>query len=310
MKVTKQNGFGEYPNPEQFLLYDEDCCQYSDSVMVYDFLVNNLAYPEEIKVLPVEIEFKRNNIFVSSDNFGDLEDVVAYVFWVAMDIANNKVYTFVPAFSFDDFEKFSKEYSFTDIKLIEHDRYFVWNNTFGAVIITDNGNAVIRKVNGVWSEYDVRSMMNVKEPELVFPEIYPVNLFSLSEHKFLCSAWSIVDTEKERILWYLVHWDDNNVLSNYALSDITELPLDVGDVTLASNVKLEVAYSKEYGLYLRKTNRPLPEHIEASKHLGKTSLKEKTLGKSMVIELKPEFNEQVKLVEGAKLIPLYPQQKK
>ena len=61
---------------------------------------------------------------------------------------------------------------------------------------------------------------------------------------------------------------------------------------------------------LRKTNRPLPEHIKASKHSDKTSLKGKTLGKSMVIELKPEFREQVKPVEGAKLVPLYPQQKK
>ena len=278
--------------------------------MVYNFLVNNFAYPKEIKVLPIEIEFKRNNVFISNNNFNDLEDVVAYVFWAAMDIDNKKIHTFVPAFSFDDFEKFSKEYSFTDIKLIDHDRYFVWNNTFGAVIITDNGNAVIRKVNGVWSEYDVRSMMSFKEPELVFPEIYPVNLFSLSEHKFLCSAWSIVDPENERILWYSVQWDDDKLLSNYALGDITELPLDIGEVTMAANVKLEVAYSKEYGLFFRKTNRTLPEHIKASMRLNKTSQKGKALPKTMVIELKPEFKEQKKPLEGAKLIPLYPQQKK
>ncbi len=277
--------------------------------MVYNFLVNKLAYPKEIKVLPVEIEFKKNNIFIENELY-DWGDMPAFVFWAAMDIANNKVYTFIPAFIFDDFEKFSQEYSFTNINLVDSDRYFVWNNTFGAIIITDNGNAVIRKVNGVWAESDALSLMQLKEPELVFPDIYPVNLFSRSEHKFLCPAWSIVDAENERILWYLVHWDDNNVLSNYALSDITEIPLDVGDVTLASSVKLEVAYSKEYGIYLRKTNRPLPEHIKASKHSDKTSLKEKTLGKSMVIELKPEFREQVKPVEGPKLVPLYPQQKK
>ena len=82
--------------------------------------------------------------------------------------------------------------------------YFVWNDTFCAVVYTSKGEIAIRRVNGIWSEYDVRSLVGIKEPDLIMPDIYPVELFSVSEHKFICAAWSIEDAENQKAKFTLL----------------------------------------------------------------------------------------------------------
>ncbi|MBR5598773.1 MAG: hypothetical protein IKW39_01900, partial [Alphaproteobacteria bacterium] len=64
---------------------------------------------------------------------------------------------------------------------------------------------------------------------------------------------------------------------------------------------------KEYGKYLTKTNKPLPEHINTKKSSKKASPKQ-----SMCIRLIPEFRETSNTVsEGkCKILTLHPSIKK
>lgn len=314
MKVVKKKCLGIYNNPEQFLELNSYICPFDDSLKVYDYLIKNLGLPRQIKVLPVEIVVESNEKAIPLLDSSEDRNY-SYIFWAAMDLEKQKVYTFVPAFHFENFEQFLKDNSFVNINLLDHDMYFVWKNEFYAVIYTSTGEAVIRKVNGIWSEFDVRALISIRESHLVFPSIHPVNLFSISEHKFICSAWSIDDAERNCLLWYTIQWDDEDILKNYDASDLMEFPLDVEDVTKAGDVRLKVCYSREYGFYLSKTNQELPDYIvsnkykkEAKKHDLKEKIASKTKTCGMCIELKPEFKEEFKLRENqnCKILEMYP----
>ena len=312
MKATKVKCLGDYLNPEQFLALDGNVCPFDDSLKVYNYLIKTLGLPKETKVLPVEIVLKNNEKLIDLYGESDIGNS-SYIFWAAMNLKEGKIYTFIPAFYFEDFESFVNEHSFVNINLLERDMYFVWKNDFCAVIYTSSGEAVIRKVNGVWSEYDVNSLVTIREPNLIHPDIYPVELFSISQHKFVCAAWAIDDAENGNVLWYTIQWDDEDILSNYDAADLTELPLNVGDVTRAGGVSLEVCYMKDYGFYLTKTSKPLPEHITSNKYAMEAKLvdnNKKILSRAsnLNIELKPEYKENFKLNNNGKckILEMFP----
>ena len=247
------NLLGDWLNPEMFLSFSESDCPFDDSIKAYNYFVNEREFAKDIAVFPVEI-------VALGDALG------SHLFWAAFDVNENMILSFLPAFYIENYEEFVENHDFPSINLLEKDRFFIWKDTFCALIFTSARQVVVRKVNGIWSYGDANALISYKMPELVCPDIYPVELFSNSEHKFVCSAWAVEDAEKEMIFWYPIQWSDEEVLNKYEADDLSEIPLNIGDVTKAGEVKLEMLYSHQYGVYFAKTNKELPSHITSNQY--------------------------------------------
>lgn len=294
---------GDWLNPEQFLSFDEQECPFDDSIKAYNHLVNVLGFPKDIMIFPVEFEIL------------DGIEYYSYLFWEAFDVVKKEICTFLPAFYIKDYENFIERCEIVNVNLLKSDRFFVWNDTFSAVIYTSTGQMVIRKINGIWTEIDAKTLINIKSPELDCPDIYPVELFSKSEHKFICAAWAVDDAENEYTYWYPIQWSDEELLEKYGADDLSELPLNVGDVTRAGDVKLEMLYSHEYGVYFAKTSKSLPEHITTDKYIklardekAKLNLKEANIAVGDKDETEMETKE-IKFVPKIRENTVFSQQK-
>ena len=237
---------GEIENPEQFLDVSENECVLSSSVAVYE-LFTDFGYPENICIAPIELAV--NTI-----------DKTKHLFWSILDLEEKIIKSIIPVFKKDDFDVLNN-IDFSSIKVIENDVFFVFKNSFYCLLTTSTGEIVIKKLNGVWCEDDVKTLISLILPHLKFPSIYPVELFSKSKHHFITTVWAIEDPENNIVNWYPVCFNDIAILQKYDNEDITMFPLNVGDITKASNITFEVLYEKELGINLKKTKKaPLWRH--------------------------------------------------
>lgn len=232
---------GKISNPEQYLRVSKKVSRIDDSVKAWKYLVS-YGYSEDIVIFPAKI-------FLNSTIYPCL------IHWIAFDEKENKIVAIIPCFSID--ADLIKNCSITAIELVEHDIVFVWDNLFYTLVTTSTGETVLKEVNGAWCENDMASIMRIKAPHLRDPNIYPIELFSKSLGKFICAAWAIEDGECEMIYLYLISWKDKETVEFFDNDDLEMIPLNVGDVTRAGDIILEVCYHKDLGVYVKKTKKSL-----------------------------------------------------
>lgn len=246
--MEKELGFID--NEEQFLDVDKEICPIDDNIKAFEFF-ESVGFEDDIVIAPCSIGF-----------VNDKEDEFL-LFWIAIDKTNKRNPAIVSAFNIDDKSIF-KELDACKIKCISSDCYFIWNSELYYLVYTKTGNVVIKKVNGLWTESEMNMFMSLKEPDIFHPQIYPVELFSKSKHQFITAVWVIEDSNNEMFIWFPINWDDFDLMEKFPTNDIEMFPLNIGDVTRAGNVILELKYNQNYGFYFEKTSKPLSDY-----HLAK-----------------------------------------
>jgi len=241
-QIIMEDLIGKIDNPEQFLDIPKEICVLDNSVEALEFFID-MGYPTTIAVFPVEIELSTI-------------DRPSYLFWIVADTKTKTFRSLIPVFKMENIDSLN-HINLSSIKLIDCDKYFVWNGSFYCILLTSKGNFVVKQVNGVFCEEDVKTLISIKISHLRFPSVYPVELFSKSKHCFITAVWAIEDPEENAINWYPICWDDFEKLKDFENGDISMFPLNVGDITRASNITFEVLYNKGTGIYLKKSDKPL-----------------------------------------------------
>ena len=285
--MNKKLGFIE--NVEQFLDVDEDICSVDNSIKALEFF-RSVGLDGDIVIAPCSIGFTDDDV----DSF--------LLFWIAFDKTEKHNPSIVPAFKLDD-TNILNELDISKIKSISDDCYFIFNEIFYCLVCTSTGNFVIKRVNGIWEEDNMKKYLKYKDPDLFHPQIFPVELFSKSKHRFITAVWAIEDNENERYTWFPINWDDFSLWKEFPASDIEMFPLNIGDVTRAGNVVFELKYSKNCGFFVEKTSKQLKDY-----HLAKDLRSLKPVEKTKVITFIPKYdNSKPQQPKGeAQTISLYP----
>lgn len=275
---------GEINNKEQYIDVPKEICHLSDSIKVKRFIEKHNGI-KNIFVAPVMVE-------ISSLTCRNL------LCWAGLRSDLKEIITLIPVFN----TSFSliKNSEIISIELLDKEYYYIWKGNFYCVLGTSKGEVVVKKVHGIWTEGDVRNFMKIKAPETTAPDIFPVELFSISKHNFICAAWAVCC--EDIVYWYPVQWDDYDKLQKYGSKDVEMLPINVGDVTQAGNIRFEILYNEALGLYFEKTDKPLSWH-----HLVNQEQKEKKvidLSSSVKTKKKAKKNKEQKTL----ILPLCPKE--
>ncbi len=272
---------GEVLNKEQYLDVPEEISNLSNSIKAKHFFEETIGI-DNIFVAPVLVK-------ITSLKCSNL------LCWAAIREDFKEVLRLATIFNTD--MSHIKNCAIKSIELLDKEYYYIWNGQFYCVIGTTTGEVVLKKVYGVWSEADVRNFMKIKDPDAVAPDIFPVELFSISGHNFICSAWAVAC--EDVVYWYPVQWDDYDKLQKYGNKDINMLPINVGDVTRAGNINFEILYNEALGLYFEKTDKKLSWHHLLNQEDSEPLSSEK--GKTIKLELPSNLKKHQKSKDGKTL---------
>ena len=282
---------GTVANPEQYLKVPKRISPLDNSVKAWKYLVSS-GCSEDIIVYPAEIH-------ITSPIYPCL------IHWMAFDEKEKKIVAIVPCCDLD--ADLIAGCDITAIELITKDCFFVWDHCFYSVVFTSTGESVIKKVNGIWCESDVISLMQIKAPHLINPNIYPVELFSTKLGKFVCAVWAVEDVEQEVVYWYPVQWNDHQLLDDYDSNDLQMIPLNVGDITRAGDIVFKICYAKELGVYFEKTNEALNwRHFFTKEKPDEVSIGDKSIENTLLLQRKSQNDSAPKKKHDTLIIPLRP----
>lgn len=285
--MKKKLGFIE--NVEQFLDVENEICPIDDNIKAFEFF-ESVGFEDDIVIAPCSIGF-----------VNDKEDEFL-LFWIAIDKTNKRNSSIVPAFKINDVSLL-EELDISKIKIISSDFLFIFDGFFYCLVATSTGNFVIKKVNGIWEENNMKVYLKFKDPDLFNPQIFPVELFSKSKHQFITAVWAIKDDCNEKFIWFPICWDDFSLWKKFPANDIEMFPLNIGDVTRAGNIVFEVKCNKNSGFYVEKTSKPLSDYHHAKDLRNLKDAKETTLI-SFTPKYAPKKHRNDK--KEVKCIPLFP----
>lgn len=171
-------------------------------------------------------------------------------FWVYLDAKNKKIISMIPAFIMDNFEDIL-DLEFRELKPFTSDAFIFWKNTLLAVVITSTGEMVIQRVRTILTEEDMLSISRLENAYKV-NDVYPVELYSVDDHKFVCVCWSVEAEDYDGVIWHPVCQDDIVLAKQAEGNVLTEYPIELGDTAVIGGEIYTLCYRKDLGKYFQR----------------------------------------------------------
>jgi hypothetical protein len=147
--------------------------------------------------------------------------------------------------------------SIRDMKPVERDMLCYWNNVRYCMAITSEGHFVMKKMRSVLSETDMCSIL--MEDGVAIEDIYPVDIYSHTLHKYVAVCWSVEEADTNTVYWIPVCRDDAKALDEAGdPEELEEFPINIGEHAVVGGETFEVKYSKELGCYFERTKFQVP----------------------------------------------------
>lgn len=156
----------------------------------------------------------------------------------------------IPAFIMDNFEDIL-DLEFRELKPFTSDAFIFWKNTLLAVVITSTGEMVIQKIRSILTEKDMLSISRLENAYKV-NDVYPVELYSVDDHKFVCVCWSVEAEDYDGVIWHPVCQDDIVLAQQAEGNVLTEYPIELGDTAVIGGGIYTLCYRKDLGKYFQR----------------------------------------------------------
>ena len=171
-------------------------------------------------------------------------------FWVYLDAKNKKIISMIPAFIMDNIEDIL-DLEFRELKPFTSDAFIFWKNTLLAVVITSTGEITIQKMRSILTEEDMLSISRLENAYKV-NDVYPVELYSVDDHKFVCVCWSVEAEDYDGVIWHPVCQDDIVLAQQAEGNVLTEYPIELGDTAVIGGEIYTLCYRKDLGKYFQR----------------------------------------------------------
>ncbi len=184
-------------------------------------------------------------------------------FWVYLDAKAKKITSMIPAFIMDNVEDIL-DLEFREVKPFTSDAFIFWKNTLLAVVITSTGEITIQRVRTILTEEDMLSISRLENAYKV-NDVYPVELYSVANHKFVCVCWSIEAEDYDGIIWHPVCQDDTALAQQVDVNMLTEYPIELGDTAVIGGDVYTLCYRKDLGKYFQRNEVQTKLSVNKSK---------------------------------------------
>ena len=188
-------------------------------------------------------------VFLCNASFNSLR-FPSLPFWVYIDAEIKNILSMMPVFIMDSYEDIM-DLEFLDLVPFTSDAFIFWKNTLLAVVVTSTGEVVIKKVRSILTEADMLSITRLENACQV-KDAYPVEVYALDTHEFICVCWSIEVEDYEPVIWRPVCQDDIPLAKKSEGCVLTEYPIELGETATIGGEIYTLCYSKDLGKYFKR----------------------------------------------------------
>ncbi len=239
-------GLGKIPCSEQYVPAGEE--------VVIDNSVAALAFFEKYYE-------KGGFVFLGTLRLFSLAvpELLVWMYFI-LDEDKPRLVRMVPAYKVEDFEAISRTAILQTI-IHKHEIFFVYQDTLYSSLFTSEGETVIMKVRSLLNAKDAAEAISLMHGGAV-ENIYPVELYSHSEHKFVGVCWAVtIEGEDNKIFWYPMCLDETDKIGSYPMEDLSDHPIEVGETAVIGGETFVRRYTDDTGTFFVKKRKLSPEHV-------------------------------------------------
>jgi hypothetical protein len=237
----KKKNLGEVPEPWQFSKVGRSVA-IKDSLEAQEYF--ELYYPKR-KGIVIPVILSLNSV-----------QIPKLLVWAYLDVKKQEFVSMTPVFHLKD-PQILNAMAIQDMKPVERTILCYWRNVRYCMVVTSNGHFVMKKMRSTLSETDMCSIL--MEDGVAIEDIYPVDIYSHTLHKYVAVCWSVEEADTDMIYWIPVCTDDAKALDEAGdPEDLEEFPINIGEHAVIGGETFEVKYSKELGCYFERTKFQIP----------------------------------------------------
>lgn len=175
--------------------------------------------------------------------------------YFSLDKENPRLISLIPACEVEDFDKLMR-IPILKMTIHQHEIFFMYKDTLYASLCTSKGEIVLMKVRALLNAVDAASAIELMHGASV-TDIFPVELYSHTEHKFVGVCWAAtVEDDDEKLFWYPICLDETEAIGAYPLEDLSDHPINVGETAVIGGETYLRCYTEKTGTYFRKLTVP------------------------------------------------------
>lgn len=137
-----------------------------------------------------------------------------------------------------------------NITPLENEIFLFYKDAAYSSVFTSTGEICIKKFRLILYEEEIRQLIKLREDKDVF-DVFPVELYSHSEHKFIGVCWAVTIEDDDRLFWWSVDINKDDAISVYPVEDLSDHPINVGETAVINKKNFKLYYSEKSGYYFR-----------------------------------------------------------
>lgn len=226
--------------------------------------LGNVLYPEQYAEVGEEVRisssvealeffeafYKKGGLVLLGTMFFKSETIKDTTCWLYFDIKSKvpELISTIPVFNIPMDEL--NDLEITNIVPHAEEIYMVHEGVLYSSAYTDTGELCIKKVRMILNSNDATSIVGLYSG-LEVEEIYPVELYSHSAHKFVCVCWAVKTVGASFIAWHPASLEDELTLKEYPNEDLEDHFIEVGETAVINGESFKLEKNKQ-GLAFRK----------------------------------------------------------
>ncbi len=138
-----------------------------------------------------------------------------------------------------------------EITPFENEIFSCWHGDVYCSAFTTTGEICIMKIRMLLDSEDAQNVYETRTGSEV-ENIYPVRLYSHSEHRFIGVCWAVELVDfPNHTFWHPVCLDDDERISSYPPEDLTDHFIENGDIVVidGDNYKYLIEKGREHGAF-------------------------------------------------------------
>lgn len=226
---------GKIPFPEQYAPVGKEV-RISNSVEALAFFEN--LHPAGGIVLLGSMRLQSRNML--------LTDVMS---WFYVDVSNDEpqIISSTPVFDVE-----LNHCLIQGVSFYQNEVFSLWKGTIYSSIYTSTGEICIKKMRSLLSAEEATQIIKLQSGKNV-ADIYPVELYSHSAHKFIGVCWAVkTEDDGDCIFWHPVCLEEGKSIVAYPVEDVTDHFINVNETAVIGGDTFRLFCNGDDGYYFKK----------------------------------------------------------
>lgn len=182
----------------------------------------------------------------------DYEKMPDMMVWFYFDISQDepKIISSIPVFDVP-IEALNNR-NILEVTPHQNEVFSLWKDVLYSSVYTNTGEICIMKVRTLPNAEEAAQVIEMQSGREV-EDIYPVELYSHSAHKFIGVCWAVVMADDDnRVFWHPVCLDEEKAIAAYSADDLSDHPIEVKETAVIGGDTYRLYMDKEDGFVFKK----------------------------------------------------------